>query len=152
VVVRLARRACGHLRPTGHSNFYTGFRINVVIGMVGLWAMVLLVVPPEAYHWNAVPYFALSYEFPLNMVHRTAALDARTTSETLEGAVICTGVNPNSYNTPSSRRISGWAIGLPRSRLPAVGTAMQKDASMRCPRCEADKVSGANSAMSVAAP
>jgi prophage DNA circulation protein len=37
------------------------------------------------------------YEFPLNMVHRTAALDARTTSETLEGAVICTEVNPNSY-------------------------------------------------------
>jgi hypothetical protein len=32
------------------------------------------------------------------MVHRTAALDARTTSETLEGAVICTGVNPNSYD------------------------------------------------------
>jgi hypothetical protein len=37
------------------------------------------------------------YEFPLNMVHSAAALDARTTSETLEGAVICTGVNPNSY-------------------------------------------------------
>src|SRR5919108_6175696 len=31
------------------------------------------------------------------MVHRTAALDARTISETLEWAAICTVVNPNSY-------------------------------------------------------
>jgi hypothetical protein len=33
------------------------------------------------------------------MVHRTAALHARTTSETQEGAAICTGVNPISYKT-----------------------------------------------------
>jgi hypothetical protein len=32
------------------------------------------------------------------MVHRTTALDARTTSVALEGGVICTRVNPNSYN------------------------------------------------------
>ena len=40
---------------------------------------------------------AVLYAFPLDMVHRMTALDARTTSETLEGTVICTGVNPNSY-------------------------------------------------------
>ena len=42
------------------SNFYAGFWINVVVGMIGLWAIVLLLVPPEDYTWRAVPYFAFS--------------------------------------------------------------------------------------------
>jgi hypothetical protein len=51
------------------------------------------------------------------MVHRTAALDARTTSETLEGAVICTGVNPNSYN-PAYRLLCLYRVneGLKKLR------------------------------------
>ena len=47
-------------RGLRHSNFYAGFWINVVVGMVGLWAVVLLVVPHDDYHWSAVPYFVLS--------------------------------------------------------------------------------------------
>ena len=39
----------------------------------------------------------LLYEFPLDMVHRMTALDARIPLETLEGTMICTRVNPNSY-------------------------------------------------------
>jgi len=42
------------------SNFYAGFWINVVVGMLGLWTVVLLVVPRTEYHWRAVPYFILS--------------------------------------------------------------------------------------------
>jgi hypothetical protein len=46
------------------------------------------------------------------MVHRTAALDARTTSETLEGAVIYTGVNPNSYEVmPEQEQLVAPPVG-----------------------------------------
>jgi uncharacterized membrane protein len=47
-------------RGLRHANFYAGFWINIVVGMVGLWAVVLLVVPHDDYHWSAVPYFVLS--------------------------------------------------------------------------------------------
>lgn len=42
------------------SNFYAGFWINVVVGMIGLWSAVLLFVPRGEYSWRAVPYFVLS--------------------------------------------------------------------------------------------
>lgn len=42
------------------SNFYAGFWINVVVGVIGLWSAVLLFVPPEDYSWRAVPYFVAS--------------------------------------------------------------------------------------------
>jgi uncharacterized membrane protein len=47
-------------RGLRHANFYAGFWINIVVGMIGLWAVVLLMVPADAYHWSAVPYFVLS--------------------------------------------------------------------------------------------
>ena len=47
-------------RGLRHANFYAGFWINIVVGMIGLWCVVLLMVPPDAYHWSAVPYFVLS--------------------------------------------------------------------------------------------
>jgi uncharacterized membrane protein len=47
-------------RGLRHANFYAGFWINIVVGMIGLWSVVLLMVPPDAYHWSAVPYFVLS--------------------------------------------------------------------------------------------
>jgi uncharacterized membrane protein len=42
------------------SNFYAAFWINVTVGVVGLWSAVLLLVPPAAYDWSAVPYFVVS--------------------------------------------------------------------------------------------
>jgi uncharacterized membrane protein len=42
------------------SNFYAGFWINVVVGMVALWFAVLVLVPPGGFTWRAVPYFVLS--------------------------------------------------------------------------------------------
>jgi uncharacterized membrane protein len=47
-------------RGLRHANFYAGFWINIAVGMIGLWSVVLLMVPPDAYHWSAVPYFVLS--------------------------------------------------------------------------------------------
>jgi uncharacterized membrane protein len=47
-------------RGLRHANFYAGFWINIVVGMIGLWSVVLLMVPADAYHWSAVPYFVLS--------------------------------------------------------------------------------------------
>jgi drug/metabolite transporter, DME family len=47
-------------RGLRRSNFYAGFWINVVVGVIGLWSAVLLIVPREDYHWRAVPYFVLS--------------------------------------------------------------------------------------------
>lgn len=43
-----------------HSNSYAGFWINVVVGAVGLWGAVFLLVPADAYHLKAVPFFVLS--------------------------------------------------------------------------------------------
>jgi uncharacterized membrane protein len=42
------------------SNFYAGFLINVVVGALGLWSAVFLVVPFEEFHAGAVPFFVLS--------------------------------------------------------------------------------------------
>jgi uncharacterized membrane protein len=42
------------------SNYYAGFWINVVVGVLGLWGAVFLVVPTDAYHLRAVPFFAVS--------------------------------------------------------------------------------------------
>jgi uncharacterized membrane protein len=42
------------------SNFYTGFWINVAVGVVGLWGAVFLVVPADAYHIRAIPFFVVS--------------------------------------------------------------------------------------------
>ena len=42
------------------SNFYAGFWINVMVGMVGLWSAVLLTVSPDAFDWRALPYFVFS--------------------------------------------------------------------------------------------
>lgn len=47
-------------RGLQRSNFYAGFWINVVVGMIGLWAIILSLVPYEEYTWRAVPYFVLS--------------------------------------------------------------------------------------------
>jgi uncharacterized membrane protein len=47
-------------RGLRHANFYAGFWINIAVGMIGLWTVVLLMVPADAYHWSAVPYFVLS--------------------------------------------------------------------------------------------
>ena len=43
-----------------HGNFYVGFWINVVVGVVGLWGAVLILEPAEAYRANAIPLFMLS--------------------------------------------------------------------------------------------
>ena len=47
-------------RGLRRSSFYAGFWINVTVGVVGLWAAVLLFVPPEDYDWRGLPYFAFS--------------------------------------------------------------------------------------------
>ena len=47
-------------RGLRRSNFYAGFWINIVVGVVGLWSIVLLVVPFHEYNWRAVPYFIFS--------------------------------------------------------------------------------------------
>src|SRR5215213_3715399 len=47
-------------RGLRRSNFYAGFWINVAVGVVGLWAAVLLFVPVEAWDWSALPYFIFS--------------------------------------------------------------------------------------------
>ncbi len=47
-------------RGLRRGNFYAGFWINIVVGMIGLWSIVLLLVPGAEYHWRAVPYFVFS--------------------------------------------------------------------------------------------
>ena len=42
------------------SNFYAGFWINILVGMVILWSATLLLVPYGEYSWRAVPYFVFS--------------------------------------------------------------------------------------------
>jgi uncharacterized membrane protein len=42
------------------SNFYAGFWINVMVGVVGLWSAVLLTVSPDTFDWRALPYFLFS--------------------------------------------------------------------------------------------
>src|SRR5215813_9953499 len=43
-----------------HSNFYVGFWINVIVGVVGLWGAVLVLEPADAYRLSAIPLFVLS--------------------------------------------------------------------------------------------
>lgn len=43
-----------------HANFYVGFWINVIVGVVGLWGAVLLLEPADAYRAAAIPFFMLS--------------------------------------------------------------------------------------------
>jgi DME family drug/metabolite transporter len=43
-----------------HGNFYVGFWINVIVGVVGLWGAVLLLEPSNAYRAAAIPLFMLS--------------------------------------------------------------------------------------------
>lgn len=42
------------------SNFYAGSWINVAVGVIGLWAAVLLWVPRDDYQLSAVPFFVVS--------------------------------------------------------------------------------------------
>jgi uncharacterized membrane protein len=44
-------------RGLHRSNFYAGFWINIAVGVIGLWSLVLLLVPFADYNWRAVPYF-----------------------------------------------------------------------------------------------
>ena len=41
-------------------NFYVGFWINVIVGVVGFWGAVLVLEPAEAYRASAIPLFMLS--------------------------------------------------------------------------------------------
>jgi DME family drug/metabolite transporter len=43
-----------------HGNFYIGFWINVIVGVVGLWGAVLVLEPADAYRASAIPLFMLS--------------------------------------------------------------------------------------------
>jgi uncharacterized membrane protein len=43
-----------------YGNFYVGFWLNVIVGVVGLWAAVLALEPAEAYRATAIPLFMLS--------------------------------------------------------------------------------------------
>ena len=47
-------------RGLERSNFYAGFWINVMVGVVGLWAAVFALIPPSSYDWRALPYFIFS--------------------------------------------------------------------------------------------
>src|SRR5206468_2226949 len=47
-------------RGLHRSNFYAGFWINIAVGVIGLWSLVLLLVPFADYNWHAVPYFVFS--------------------------------------------------------------------------------------------
>ena len=43
-----------------HGNFYVGFWINVIVGVVGFWGAVLVLEPADAYRVSAIPLFVLS--------------------------------------------------------------------------------------------
>ena len=47
-------------RGLERSNFYAGFWINVLIGMLGLWAGVFALIPSTSFDWRALPYFVFS--------------------------------------------------------------------------------------------
>jgi DME family drug/metabolite transporter len=47
-------------RGLRHGDFYIGFWINVIVGVVGLWGAVLLLEPADAYRAAAIPLFMLS--------------------------------------------------------------------------------------------
>ena len=47
-------------RGLERSNFYAGFWINVMVGVVGLWTAVFVLIPPSSFDWRALPYFVFS--------------------------------------------------------------------------------------------
>lgn len=44
----------------GQSNAYAGFWINLVVGVIGLWIAVFLLVPVQTFHLQALPFFIAS--------------------------------------------------------------------------------------------
>jgi uncharacterized membrane protein len=70
------------------SNFYAGFWINVVVGVIVLWAAVLLLVPFAEYSWRAVPYFALA-----GLVGTTGGRFFRVISIEKVGAPVAASIN-----------------------------------------------------------
>jgi uncharacterized membrane protein len=65
-IVALAGAICSALatilirQGLQHGNFYVGFWINVIVGVVGLWIAVVLLEPAETYRAAAIPFFMLS--------------------------------------------------------------------------------------------
>jgi drug/metabolite transporter (DMT)-like permease len=47
-------------RGLRRGNFYAGFWINIAVGVMGVWSLVLLLVRSAAYQWRAVPSFVFS--------------------------------------------------------------------------------------------
>jgi drug/metabolite transporter, DME family len=43
-----------------YGNFYVGFWVNVIVGVVGFWAAVLVLEPADVYRASAIPLFMLS--------------------------------------------------------------------------------------------
>jgi drug/metabolite transporter, DME family len=43
-----------------HGNFYVGFWVNVIVGVVGFWGAVFVLEPADAYRASAIPLFMLS--------------------------------------------------------------------------------------------
>ena len=70
------------------SNFYAGFWINIVVGMIGLWSAVLLLVPYDEYSWRAVPYFVFS-----GLVGTTGGRFFRVVSIQKVGASVASAIN-----------------------------------------------------------
>jgi DME family drug/metabolite transporter len=75
-------------RGLQRSNPYAGFWVNVIVGAIGLWAAVLLLVPFEDYHWRAVPYFVLS-----GVVGTAAGRLFRVTAIEKVGAPVAASIN-----------------------------------------------------------
>jgi drug/metabolite transporter (DMT)-like permease len=65
-VIALAGAVCSALatilirQGLRHGNFYVGFWVNVVVGVVGFWVAVLVLEPYESLRLAAVPLFVLS--------------------------------------------------------------------------------------------
>jgi uncharacterized membrane protein len=64
-------------RGLRRSNFYAGFWINVMVGVVGLWSAVLLLVPTSEWDWRGLPYFIASGVFgtACGRLFRVASID-----------------------------------------------------------------------------
>lgn len=70
------------------SNFYAGFWINIVVGMIGLWSATLLLVPFAEYSWRAIPYFVFS-----GLVGTTGGRFFRVVSIQKVGASVASAIN-----------------------------------------------------------
>lgn len=70
------------------SNFYAGFWINIVVGMITLWSATLLLVPYDEYSWRAVPYFVFS-----GLVGTTGGRFFRVVSIQKVGASVASAIN-----------------------------------------------------------